>query len=344
MHDNWERASRRATGDYVTVLIDKTVLHPSALELADRAATADPRLDVITWWNEGYTPLDEAGNLGRGWCIPTTGPRPAELYDPRAELDYAFASETRRGTDPIHYFRGKIVFGAYSRRLLETVRARTGRVFHPISPDYTSRIAALAFGTRLLDLGRPLLVSYNSARSNGRQAASSPAYARRFIEETAPAALEALPIPGLYASSAQRRRLRPRRVRSPVSSGVDARARSRESRAPCTRGPRSSGMARPHRGGRPVRDSGSRRGPPRHRAGASATGAGTAAPVGPRCRLRLAHAGPAGRAAVDPAPAAARAASLGSAGGQLRLARRCGPRIRPLLHCPRGRLASRDLT
>lgn len=201
MHDNWERALASATGDYVTVLIDKTVLHPSALELAERAATADPRLDVITWWNEGYTPLDEAGNLGRGWCIPTTGTRPAELYDPRAELDYAFASETRRGSDPIHYFRGKIVFGAYSRRLIETVRARTGRVFHPISPDYTSRIAALAFGTRLLDLGRPLLVSYNSARSNGRQAASSPAYARRFIEETAPAALEALPIPGLYASA-----------------------------------------------------------------------------------------------------------------------------------------------
>ena len=200
MHENWERALAAANGDYVTVLIDKTVLHPSALELAARAATAEPRLDVITWWNEGYTPLDESGSLGRGWCIPDAVPRHAALYDPRTELDYAFAYEARRGSDPIHYFRGKIVFGAYSRQLLETIRSRTGRVFHGLCPDYTSRVPALAFSTHLLDLGRPLLVSYNSVTSNGRQATSIPSYARKFIEETEPAALDALPIRGLYAS------------------------------------------------------------------------------------------------------------------------------------------------
>src|SRR5262249_1509362 len=87
------------------------------------------------------------------------------------------------------------------RGLLETIRSRTGRVFHPITPDYTSRISALALSTYLLDLGRPLLVSYSSARSNGQQVALSPAYARRFIEETHPGALDALPISGLYGSA-----------------------------------------------------------------------------------------------------------------------------------------------
>jgi hypothetical protein len=199
MHENFERACGEATGDYVAVVIDKTVLHPSALEVADGALRTNPA-DIVTWWNEGYNPVNEAHDLGRGRFHPAARIVAPALYDPTAELAARFANSTPRGTDPLRYVRGKIVFGAFSRALLERIRAHAGRVFHPLAPDYTSMVPACVLGNRALDLGRPLLVSYNSSRSNGWLQSVDAGYARRFIEAADPAIIDALPIPELYAS------------------------------------------------------------------------------------------------------------------------------------------------
>jgi hypothetical protein len=200
MHENFERGCAEATGEYVAVLIDKTVLHPSALELANRALVVDPA-DIVTWWNEGYDPADEPHELGRGRFRPTARIVPPSLYDPAAELAGRFANATRRGADPARYVRGKIVFGAFSLALLERIREHTGQVFHPLAPDYTSMVPACALADRALDVGRPLLVSYNSSRSNGRLQSVDAGHARRFIEAVDPAIIDALPVPGLYAST-----------------------------------------------------------------------------------------------------------------------------------------------
>src|SRR3954447_11394335 len=200
MHENFERACAAASGDYVAVVIDKTVLQPSALEFAGRALDDAGPVDILTWWNEGYIPLDEARDPRPGhFTAAATVSEPA-LYDPSAELVRRFANAERRGADPVHYFRGKIVFGAYSRGLLERIREQTGRVFYPLAADYTSMVPACVLARGALDLGRPLLVSYNSSRSNGRQQSLDPSYARRFIESVDPAIVEHLPIPGLYTS------------------------------------------------------------------------------------------------------------------------------------------------
>jgi len=200
MHDNWEFGLRHATGELVAVVIDKTILHPSALELANRALEDDPEADLVSWWNDGFDPEDEAGHVGDGILIPTPETREPERFDPAAELRKMFSFDERRGEDPVHYFRGKIVFGAYSRSLLERIREACGQVFFPLTPDYTSRTAGLALTRGAIDMGRPLLVSYNSRRSNGQRAASRASYAKSFVLEADPAALERLPIPGLYAS------------------------------------------------------------------------------------------------------------------------------------------------
>jgi len=199
MHDNFERAVDAATGDYVAVVIDKTLLHPSALAVADRALRAQPA-DIVTWQNEGFVPVDEVRDPARGRFQPVVTPRAPVLYDATADLAARFANASRRGRDPVHYVRGKIVFGAFSRPLLERIRERTGRVFHPLAPDYTSMVSACVLAEGALDVGRPLLVSYNSVRSNGRRVAADPAQGRRFIEAADPALIEALPVPGLYTS------------------------------------------------------------------------------------------------------------------------------------------------
>jgi hypothetical protein len=199
MHDNFERAVDATTGDYVAVVIDKTLLHPSALAVADRALRAEPA-DIVTWRNEGFAPVNEVRNLARGRFQPIATPRAPALYDPTADLAVRFANASRRGSDRVHYVRGKIVFGAFSRLLLERIRERTGRVFHPLAPDYTSMVPACVLAEGALDVGRPLLVSYSSVRSNGRRVATDPAQGRRFIEAADPALIEALPIPGLFTS------------------------------------------------------------------------------------------------------------------------------------------------
>ena len=199
MHDNFERAVSEAGGDYVAVVIDKTILHPSAIEIAGAALAAQPA-DIVTWQNEGYDPVDEAHDLAVGRYRPTIATSAPTLYDPVAELAARFANAERRGVDPVHYARGKIVFGAFSRTLLDRIRDRTGRVFHPLAPDYTSMVPACVLADGALDVGRPLLVSYNSARSNGRRQGVDPAHALRFIEIADRAIVDALPIAGLYTS------------------------------------------------------------------------------------------------------------------------------------------------
>jgi hypothetical protein len=201
MHENFERGCAEASGDYVAVVIDKTVLHASALEVADRVLSAEPTADIVTWWNEGYDPTDEGTDLGRGRFEATAVPTPSTPYDPAAELDRHFSNAARRGSDPVRYVRGKIVFGAYSRALLRRVREQTGRVFHPLAPDYTAMVPACVLARGAVDVGRPLLVSYNSRRSNGRLQSIDPAHARRFIETADPTILDALPIPALYTST-----------------------------------------------------------------------------------------------------------------------------------------------
>jgi len=200
MHENFELGCEEAEGDFVAVVIDKTALHPSALAKADAALTSVPEAEIVTWRNEGFMPLDEERELGLGRFVPAAPANVLLRYDPGVELRARFENETRRGTDPVHYTRGKIVFGAYSRALLERIRAETGSVFHPLAPDYTAMVPASVLAQSAVDVGRPLLVSYNSARSNGRNQAVDPGYARTFIENVDPAIIGALPVPGLYAS------------------------------------------------------------------------------------------------------------------------------------------------
>jgi hypothetical protein len=202
MHENFELGCAEARGEYVAVVIDKTILHPSALEVADRELRAAHDPDVLTWRNDSYGPYDERDDLGAGRLVQHA-PSLAEptLYNPRTELARRFANGEPRGRDPVHYVRGKIVFGAFSQRLVAGIREQTGRVFHPLAPDYTSMVPACLLANGAVDVGRPLLLSYSSFTSNGRRQSRDPEHARRWIEEVDPAIIDVLPIPGLYTSA-----------------------------------------------------------------------------------------------------------------------------------------------
>jgi glycosyltransferase involved in cell wall biosynthesis len=200
MHDNWEFGCEAATGDYVAVIIDKTVWLPSAaraaLEAAERGSTA-----VVSWWSAVFDPLDETRDLTRGvyWPLSYEPTGPVE-FDGREQLRRAISFAVPRGTEGGEYHRGKICFGIYRRDVLDTLRARAGRAFPPISPDYTSRILALSMAPSFLDLGVALQLSFVSQTSNGARVDSDPRWARHFLDAIDPELVGRLPIPGLFAS------------------------------------------------------------------------------------------------------------------------------------------------
>lgn len=202
MHDSWEFACSHATGEYVAVLIDKTILRPSALEVIYTTIRKHPA-EIVSWWNESYTPLDQAGSYDQGSYKPCHRPREPYYYDPRQELERRFRLDVRRGQEGVRYGWGKICFGAYHRDLINRITGAIGRLFYPVSPDYTSMLAALAFAGSALDVGQPLLISFITNVSTGGLVAQQDEYALAFLRDLDPSLriLDSLPLKGLYAST-----------------------------------------------------------------------------------------------------------------------------------------------
>lgn len=200
MDENWEYALRHARGEYVGVLIDKTVLLPSTLQAVSQAVQRTPA-EIVSWWNENYYLTNEKAGYELGAYNPTSTLREPEIFDPFVELQRRFSFEVRRGHEGRHYFLGKICFGVYHRRLVERITHRLGRLFEPLSPDYTSMVSALALATSALDMGRPFLLSFVSTLSTGASAAQDPQVAKKFLTQIDPNLIEALPLQGLYASN-----------------------------------------------------------------------------------------------------------------------------------------------
>jgi glycosyltransferase involved in cell wall biosynthesis len=200
MPDNWEFAELHATGEYVLMLTDKSVLVPVALERAAAAMSDSP--DIVTWWSDGYDPVDEDAGLADGLYRPYFDAVAPGAYDPREVLYDRLTFAKRRDSEGVRYYWGKICFGAFHRGLISRIREMTGRLVTPINPDYTSMVPALWLAERAVDVGEPLQLSFNSSASNGRRMALDATHARRFLLDIdgAGALLDELPIPGLYSS------------------------------------------------------------------------------------------------------------------------------------------------
>ena len=202
MADNWRFATAQARGDYVSVITDKTVLMPSALEHA-AAAIEGNHPDIVSWWSDGYDPLDEAAGIADGFYRPYFDVLKPTEYEPRSALIDSLRFAERQGHEGVRYYWGKLSFGVVSPRAAGSHRAG-GRP--RVLPDRTRLHVdgPRGFGSRraAVDLGRPLQLTFNSKVSNGQRTAMHPAHARRFLHETDPtdAVLDAMPIPRLYTS------------------------------------------------------------------------------------------------------------------------------------------------
>lgn len=201
MPDNWEFAYQTAKGEYIAYLSDRSVLYPSTLWHLHTAASSNA-FDIINWGEDIYIPIDEYGKSCKGY-IQESGimPEKAKRYNPRQQLQRCYRINLGEYAERRCFFRGKICFGAYSKELINTIKSHIGRVFWPLSCDYTSRFLALYFAETAIDLGIRLSMQIDTDLSNGKRCGRDPNYNLKIIKELDPSfSLQQAPLQGLYYS------------------------------------------------------------------------------------------------------------------------------------------------
>ncbi|MDQ2854169.1 MAG: glycosyltransferase family 2 protein, partial [Chloroflexota bacterium] len=197
MVENWNHALPFATGDYVAYLTDKMFVLPDALGLIERAIDSARGPDIVSWTGDAFNPATWADYFGDGMYVGVSSLVRSERYrrfSPARELNRRGRADVSRGEQSwSDYSRGKLVFGAYRRELLERIVQRYGAVFHNISPDYTSMVLGLTEAHDAIELALSCVVSVNTDISNGMLSDTNDAAALAFLNSLAGGAESILP-------------------------------------------------------------------------------------------------------------------------------------------------------
>lgn len=208
MVENWNHALPFAGGDYVCYLTDKMFVLPDALGRIEHAIDAAGGPDIVSWTSDFYFPANYPDYFGDGTYggVSNSNVRKGlfRSFSPAAELDLRGAAPTSRGEQtPAQYSRGKLVFGAYRRSLVQRIVNRFGALFSTINPDYTSMVLGLTEAHDAVELASSCVVSVNTDISNGMLCDTNDEAALGFLNSLAGGAESVLPsmlVPGLYAS------------------------------------------------------------------------------------------------------------------------------------------------
>ena len=193
-------AATRPRGEFVAVVIDKTVFILRRSNSPRGRSRRNPMSTSSPGGTRGTIRWTRPRSRREGASCPLPRPLWSRALRPGRGARAAIRERGRRGVDPVHYFRGKIVFGAYSRGLLEQFASDRPVVFIHSRRLHLDGAGVRARGRRASTSAARCSSRTTRCRSNGRHQSLDPAYARRFIEAIDPAILDALPIPGLYAS------------------------------------------------------------------------------------------------------------------------------------------------
>jgi glycosyltransferase involved in cell wall biosynthesis len=207
MVENWNHALPFATGDYICYLTDKMFVLPDALGRIEQAIDAAGSPEIVSWTSDAYNPESYADYFGDGLYFAISSgvrSRPYRRFRPAAELDRRGRAEVSRGEQgSSDYSRGKLVFGAYRRELVQRIVQHYGALFHNINPDYTSMVLGLTEARDAIELTASCVVSVNTDISNGMLCDTDDTAALRFLSSLAGGAESIMPkllVPGLYVS------------------------------------------------------------------------------------------------------------------------------------------------
>jgi len=158
MCDNWDYALDNVNGNYVIFIGDDDGVMPCAIERLQNLIHKQPS-SIYYWKAHEYTwPIDEKQPV-INYLAPTTQPFSMNL---RKRIEFSIAWGTWRwSTLPCLYH------SAVSKVILDSIKQKTGRVFHSINPDVFMAFALPVFANKAINVGECLTAYGISAKSSG---------------------------------------------------------------------------------------------------------------------------------------------------------------------------------
>lgn len=206
MVENWNYALNFAHGDYIGYFTDKMFLLPDTLRIVDQVF-CDFLPDIVNWVDDKYSPLEFPNYFDKGRYIKTqSGVKNDYLYakfQTNHELRLKTeADKSRNEQNSSEYCRGKICFGVYKKSLVDKIIKKTGKLFHNISPDYTSMILGLSLAESAVEINKAGIVHILTDLSNGGKNEYNDELSLNFLKsiESDTDSTDFL-IPGLYTST-----------------------------------------------------------------------------------------------------------------------------------------------
>ena len=181
MPDSWEFAVRHAKGRYVTFLCDDDAISPQLLEMLVEI-TQLWNAEVITWGHGGYNHpnwyIAEDRNVATLPRLSNTSVR----VNSRPALARLFSELWPSFPVP------KMLQSCCSRRVLESIWNRAGRLFIPSCPDLSSPTFILDAVGSYVHIDQALMISGAARESNGAAqfVADNRAVLRAFADEFEP--------------------------------------------------------------------------------------------------------------------------------------------------------------
>jgi glycosyltransferase involved in cell wall biosynthesis len=161
MPEHWEFATRHATGHYVLILSDRSVLKKHALKTIYQAiSSADQPVNVCSW---RWSAWDDVLQLE----FPITLTRPGVINPlPSKRIAKHFVD----GNSDFYFTLPRGLNSCYRRNFYDSLREHYAEIFKPISPDFTSAFTFLAHSEMVLHIKEALFISQGLTVSNGLNA------------------------------------------------------------------------------------------------------------------------------------------------------------------------------
>ena len=158
MRDNWDFALQHAAGDYVMFIGDDDAIVPGALDKLEASILGTHGL-VYSWPRPVYNwPMD--GQPARVFYVPPTTQASQVNLENLARAVVPRGGGYRLSLIPCMYH------SAVVKRIPDSIRERTGRVFHSTQPDVFMSMAVPVFAKTAIDLGYCVSVAGQSEKSN----------------------------------------------------------------------------------------------------------------------------------------------------------------------------------
>ena len=154
--EHFEFALDFATGDYVAYLSDKMVVLPHALSDVD-ATIRTSKADIVNWSYAQFAIDDSENPFGSGsltFELEFLNGQP-KSYDPIAALRFKASCGVPREQQRVRdYALGKIVFGCFSKELIDRIRSTSGTVFGGATHDYSAMVQGLSLARTCVMLNK----------------------------------------------------------------------------------------------------------------------------------------------------------------------------------------------